>query len=163
MRVYDVEDAPMDRLLLLVPGQTPNLSFVAPVLDLRGERGDFGALQDGFVTTVDGFLVAAAAGRYEFRLLSDDGSTLSLDGQLVVDADGLHSGKLPHDGAIDLTAGEHVLHARHFEYGGDEQLTLEWKPPGAAGFALVPTSALCCQAGEVRVTSPGDKQLIHPL
>jgi len=161
VRVYDV-DGPMDRLLLLVPGQTPNASFVAPVLDLRGERGDFGPIEDTFVTTVEGFLSVPVAGRHEFRLTSDDGSTLSIDWHVVVDADGLHSAS-PVDGAMDLAAGDHSLLVRHFEYGGGEQLTLEWKPPGATEFTLVPTSALSCQAGEVRVTSPGTKQLIHPL
>ncbi len=161
VRVYDV-DGPMDRLLLLVPGQTPNVSFVSPVLDLRGERGDFGPIADTFVTTAEGFLTVADAGPYAFRLTSDDGSTLSLDWHVVVDADGLHSAS-PVDGTMELSAGEHALLVRHFEEGGDEQLTLEWMPPGATEFTLVPTSALSCQAGEVRVTSPGIKAAIHPL
>ncbi|MBY8852545.1 hypothetical protein K7G98_31675, partial [Saccharothrix sp. MB29] len=93
---------------------------------------------------------------YTFRVLSDDGSRLSIDGKVVVDHDGLH-GPDPKDGAVTLTTGYHSLFVEHFERDGGQQLTLQWKPPGATGFSLVPNSALSTDSGVVRVTAPGRK------
>src|SRR5262249_31287506 len=42
-------------------------------------------------------------------------------------------------------------------------LKLSWKKPGASSFEIVPSSALSCHAGEVRVTAPGPKKVIKPL
>jgi len=162
VRLYDVGEE-LDHIVPLVAGQTPNVDRVAPRLDLRGERGDFAPLEDQFLTSVSGFLRVEQPGRYVFRLVSDDGSQLSLGGRTLIDHDGLHSAEPPRDAAAELSAGSYPFTAQHFEYGGGEQLTLLWKPPGAAAFEVVPAEALSCAAGEVRVTSPGLKKVIRPL
>ena len=60
---------------------------------------------------------------------------------MVIDHDGLH-GDTAKDGSVTLTAGiEHDLRIDYFEAGGGELLTLQWMPPGATTFAVVPTSA----------------------
>ena len=93
-----------------------------------------------------------------FRLTSDDGSRLTIDDQVVVDHDGLH-GDTAKEGSVTLTAGTvHDLRLDYFEAGGGERLTLEWMPPGATTFTVVPTSALSTEAGVTRVTAPGFKQ-----
>ena len=157
VRVYQI-GASMAQLRKLVPGQTPNWSHVIPVLDLRTERGDFGKATDMFVTHVDGFLEIPAEGTYAFQLISDDGSRLFIDDKVVVDHDGLH-GSTAMEGEVALTKGRHKLFVEHFENGGGEQLTLNWRPPGAEDFTLVPNAVLRAPKGEVRVTSPGNKQL----
>ncbi len=43
-----------------------------------------------FAVRFDGFLPIEGAGNYSFRLSSDDGSRLSIDGEKVVDNDGVH-------------------------------------------------------------------------
>ncbi len=157
VRVYQIGES-MARLRTLVPGQTPNWSHVLPVLDLRTERGDFGKATDAFITHVDGFLEIPEDGSYEFQLISDDGSKLFLDDTVVVDHDGLH-GSTAMEGTVELTKGRHKLFVEHFENGGGEQLTLNWRPPGAEAFVLVPNDVLRAPKGEVRVTSPGNKKL----
>lgn len=162
LRFYFVGE-PMDKLYPLVSGQTPNVSLVLPALDLMSDKDDRAeGMQYTFTTVADGFLVVETPGTYALRLLSDDGSTLSLDGKVVIDHDGLHAMK-PMEAEVELAAGEHPLLVRHFQSYGGWGLRLEWKPPGATGFSVVPSSALACQAGEVRVTSPGPKKIIRPL
>ena len=157
VRIYQIGES-MAQLRKLVPGQTPNWSHVIPVLDLRTERGDFGEATDEFITHVDGFLEIPADGTYEFQLISDDGSRLFINDKVVVDHDGLH-GSTEMEGKVELTKGRHKLFVEHFENGGGEQLTLNWRPPGAEAFALVPNESLRAPKGEVRVTSPGNKKI----
>src|SRR5687768_16406069 len=153
LRTYDI-GLPMSRVCELKPGQTPNVDKLMPTVDWSGDQ--FG-LEDDFVTHALANLTAPAAGTYTFRLTSDDGSKLWIGDTLVVDHDGTH-GAEPKDGTIDLTAGVHALRVEHFERAGGQQLTLAWRPPGADGFAVVPTSALSTDAGVVRVTAPGRKE-----
>src|SRR5262249_1183838 len=56
------------------------------------------------------------------------------------------------------TAGAHPLRIDHFDGEFGQALKLEWQPPGADGFTLVPTSALSTDADVTRVTSPGRKE-----
>ncbi len=151
---------PMERILPLMGGQTPNVARRLDVLDL--EDADLGGIEDTFLTHVEGWLVVPVAGRYTLRLASDDGSKLSLDGQVVIDHDGLH-GPTSKDVELDLRAGSHPLEIWHFEAYGGWLLRLAWKRPGAEAFEVVPKEALECTAGVVRVTAPGRKRVIRPL
>ncbi|MEY4774004.1 MAG: hypothetical protein RIT40_1039, partial [Planctomycetota bacterium] len=159
LRAYAIGE-PMDQLLPLVAGQTPNVSRVIPTLDL--EDAELGGLEDVFLTEVEGWLVVPEAGEYTLRLISDDGSELSLDGKLLIDHDGLH-GPQPKDARITLSQGEHSLRIRHFETYGGWALKLQWKRPGADSFEIVPSTALACVKGDVKVTAPGFKRVIRPL
>ena len=159
LRVYFVGE-PMDELLPLVGGQTPNVSRVVPVLDL--DEADLGGIEDTFVAEVDGWLVVPEDGEYELRLVSDDGAELFLDGSGAIDHDGLH-GPLPKDARLRLGKGSHPLKIRHFECYGGWALKLLWKRPGAADFEIVPSSALECVKGDVKVTAPGVKRVVRPL
>ncbi len=165
LRLWSIEGG-LEQLSPLVPGQTPNVSKVVPQLDLDGARDDF-ALPGGgddarFLTLASGFLDASVDGVYGFRLISDDGSRLWLGGVQLIDHDGLHSATAL-DGWALLGAGRYAFNVEHFENGGDEVLALQWRPPGAARFDVVPGSALSCTADEVRVTSPGPKAVVRPL
>ncbi|RSS40027.1 RICIN domain-containing protein [Streptomyces sp. WAC08241] len=154
LRVFDVQ-IPLNNLCVLKPGQTPNIDKLMPVVDWSTST-DFG-LETHFVTHVVGNLVVPQAGSYTLRLASDDGSRLLIDDRVVIDHDGLH-GPDPKDATVNLTAGAHALRIEHFERDGGQQITLSWKPPGAAGFAVVPNSALSTDADVVRVTAPGRKE-----
>lgn len=118
---------------------------------------DFG-FEDNFVSQVLGNITTTQAGSYTFRLSSDDGSKLSIDNAVVINHDGLHGATPPKEGTVTLTAGLHALRIDHFERGGGQQITLEWKTPGSSTFAVVPNSALSTDAGVVRVTAPGRKE-----
>ncbi|MGW8949582.1 family 16 glycoside hydrolase [Streptomyces sp. NPDC055709] len=154
LRVFDVQ-APLSEICDLKPGQTPNVDRLMPTIDWSSDA-DFG-VGDHFVSQVSGNITVPQDGAYAFRLTSDDGSRLLLDGKPVIDHDGLH-GAEPKDGTVELTAGHHSLRIDHFDRTGGQQITLAWKPPGAADFAVVPNSALSTDAGVVRVTAPGRKE-----
>ncbi|MDA4892186.1 DUF1080 domain-containing protein [Streptomyces sp. MS2A] len=155
LRVFDVQ-TPLDELCTLKPGQTPNHDKLMPTVDWS-TTADFGGIADNFVSEASGYLVAPRDGTYVFRLVSDDGSRLALDGSTVIDHDGLH-GAEPKDGTVELTAGAHPLRIEHFDRGGGQQLQLSWMPPGESAFTVVPTEALNTDAGVVRVTAPGRKE-----
>jgi cytochrome c len=159
MRVYWIGTS-MDRIPRLLAGQTPNYSVVIPQVDLSGAKA-FGTEPDHFYVHITGFLHAPTAGEYTFRLTSDDGSKLRINGRVVIDHDGLH-GAVPMLGNVTLAAGEHPIEIEYFENTVDEMLKLEWRPPGASQFEVVPTLALSTPAGEVRVTSPGRKAIFDP-
>ncbi|MEV6304336.1 family 16 glycoside hydrolase [Actinoplanes sp. NPDC051861] len=154
LRTFDLQTS-RDSICTLKPGQTPNIDKRMPVINWT-TAADFG-LEDRFQSEVTGNLNISAAGTHQFRLTSDDGSRLVIDSALVIDHDGAH-GATAKEGAVNLSAGYHSLRLDYFERGGGQQLTLEWRPPGASAFAVVPESALSTDAGVVRVTAPGRKE-----
>ncbi|MFC7549552.1 RICIN domain-containing protein [Plantactinospora sp. GCM10030261] len=154
LRVYDVQ-VPLTELCTVKPGQTPNVDKLMSTVNWTS-AADFG-FEDRFLAHVLGNVNIATAGSHAFRLTSDDGSRLLIDNSLVINHDGLH-GPTGKEGAVDLGTGYHALRIEHFERDGGQQLTLEWKPPGATAFSVVPNSVLSTDAGVVRVTAPGRKE-----
>ncbi len=161
LRVYAL-DQPIARLTKLVPGQTANVNRLIKTIDLDEDRGDFGPLRDNYLAEITGFLVVERAGAYRFRLTCDDGARFALDDATVVDFDGIHRPG-SRDGKVELSAGMHRLRLDFFEAWGEAALKLEWAPPGAAAFTVVPESAFLTQKGETRVTSPGPKRTLAAL
>ncbi|MFG1893641.1 ricin-type beta-trefoil lectin domain protein [Micromonospora zamorensis] len=155
LRVFDVQ-VPLSTLCTLKPAQTPNVDKLMSTINWTS-AADFG-FEDNFVSQVLGNITTTQAGSYTFRLSSDDGSKLAIDNTVVIDHDGLHGATPPKEGTVTLTAGLHPLRIDHFERGGGQQITLEWKTPGSSSFVVVPNSALSTDAGVVRVTAPGRKE-----
>ncbi len=155
LRVFDLQ-TPQTRLCVPAAGQTPNVDKLLPTIDWTS--ADVFGVEDYFAAQVTANLTAPTAGEYAFRLISDDGSRLSVDGAVVIDHDGLHSASPPKDGTVTLTQGVHPLRIDHFENRVDQQLTLQWRPPGASEFVVVPGSALSTDAGAARPTAPGKKE-----
>src|SRR3954451_1761327 len=153
LRTYQFANGPT-KTCVLKSGQTPNVDKLMPNINWTTEA-EFGA-NDNFQSTVLANLNAATAGSYAFRITSDDGSKLSIDGAVVIDHDGLH-GDTSKEGTVTLTAGTHALRIDYIEAGGGQVLKLEWKAPGASAYAVIPNSVLSTEAGVVRVTAPGYK------
>lgn len=84
---------------------------------------------DGFGLVFTGFLKVPAEGQYRFRLLSDDGSRLDVDGRTVVLNDSTH-GVAEASGAVRLSEGRHSVRLEYFEARGGEFLRLDWEGPG---------------------------------
>lgn len=156
LRVYEI-GRPMERLVELVPDQTPSADILIDSVDLDAPE-DFGGFGDFFHAEVIGSLWIEEAGRYAFALESDDGSRLTIDGGLVADNDGIHP-PARVEGAMELAAGAHPFVIEHFENQGGEVLRLLWRPPGGE-WDLVPASALITRAGVTRVVSPGPKRVM---
>lgn len=91
-------------------------------LDARNRDDNFGFR---FTTTLE----VATPGTYTFYTTSDDGSRLRVNGQTVVDNDGLH-GSIERSGSLALAAGNHVIQVDYFENGGGENLSVSYEGPG---------------------------------
>ncbi|QFU90598.1 family 16 glycoside hydrolase [Amycolatopsis sp. YIM 10] len=154
LRVYDVQVG-LSKLCTLKAGQTPNVDKLMPVIDWSTTE-NFG-IADNFVSEVTANLDVPSDGTYKFRLTSDDGSRLRIGDNVVIDHDGLHE-PTAKEGSADLTAGYQPLRIDHFDASYDQVVKLEWQPPGATGFTVVPNSVLSTDADVVRVTAPGRKE-----
>ena len=97
--------------------------------------------QDNFGLVFSGYIRVEQAGTYTFFVGSDDGSQLYVDGELVVDNDGLH-GPVAVGGNIGLEPGLHRLVVAYFERSGGEMLEVKYKGPGV-GKQSLPASVLC--------------------
>ena len=81
-----------------------------------------------FAIDYQGRIMLPQAGTYTFRLISDDGSKLFIDGELVIDNDGIH-GPGNIDGEATLAAGIHDVRVQYFQGPREEvALVLEWGP-----------------------------------
>jgi alpha-L-fucosidase len=88
-----------------------------------------------------GYINVPADDVYHFALASDDGSRLTIDGNVVVDNDGLHS-MLRKDGFAPLARGLHRITIEWFNKTGGADLSLEWAALGKPMAEIAP-SALC--------------------
>lgn len=90
--------------------------------------------RENYGAVYSGILKVPAHGAYNFHLASDDGSALWLDGQKVVDNDGLHNAKTKQHGSVELKAGNHAFELRYFQGGADMALSLAWDGPQSTGY-----------------------------
>lgn len=92
-----------------------------------------------FAARFSGYIRIPVSGRYDFRLRSDDGSVLWIDGERLVDCDGLH-GARDAVGSRWFESGDYPVVVGYFDNGGSNELTLYWTGPGIAE-SPVPSSA----------------------
>lgn len=88
-----------------------------------------GGPADRFAAEYSGSFTVETAGTYTFYLTSDDGSRLSIDGQRIINHDGLHEAQT-RTASITLDAGTHTLNAQYFEKTGGATMQLDWAGPG---------------------------------
>jgi hypothetical protein len=121
-----------------------------------------------------GYLFIQTAGSYFFYLNSDDGSRLFIDGNMVVDFDGVHGRSAANERfgirsatAIPLSAGPHEIRARFFEYVSGQSLSVAYQGADTGnGKLLIPTAALTSGEGSgstntppvISITSPQNQQ-----
>ena len=83
-----------------------------------------------FALDYRGSFAVPAPGTYRFRLSSDDGSRLLIDGRQVIDNDGIHGGNAV-EGEAQLDEGVHAIEVQYFQGPRYEvELVLEWAQPG---------------------------------
>ena len=127
LRIFNVNTA-LQKLCTLKPGQTPNVDVLRPTIDWT-TAADWESYTTNYLAQVVADLDIAQAGAYTFRLLSDDGSQLWIDGQQVIDHDGVH-GATTKDGDVTLTAGSHALEVRYFQVDRRSPAPAAVAPPG---------------------------------
>ncbi len=91
-----------------------------------------------FAIRYRGKFTVAAAGSYRFRLVSDDGSMLYIDGRLIINNDGQHP-PFSRGGSLTLETGEHSLFVNYYQ-GPRETIALQLfvTPPNGAERLLGP-------------------------
>jgi hypothetical protein len=113
-----------------------NYSISTKVLDIPRQPmsvGFFGIpkgfVLEWFAIKFTGSFNAKTSGDYGFRLVSDDGSKLLIDGKKIIDNDGKHSEKSV-SGNVTLTRGQHSIEVDYFQ-GPKYELALQlfWTPP----------------------------------
>jgi hypothetical protein len=126
-------------LAYVIPADTttmPNFASLVPFAQLHTDRFDVASqpFQSGFPGALDGqvenFAIrytgkfqVPAEGSYTFKLVSDDGAVLFVDGTKVVDNDGVHTSKTV-TGEARLKAGSHDLRLDYFQAKGPVALQL---------------------------------------
>lgn len=155
-RIYQVQ-GDIKAIPTLEANQTPNVDELRPTIDFAAAA--FPALAAPIVAKVQAYLDIATRGSYEFRLTSDDGSRLRIDDILLIDHDGRHGATSKTSNSTSFDTGRHNLLVEYFDSGGNRRLTLEWKPPGATAFTVIPATSLSTEFDPTRVTSPGVKAI----
>ncbi len=103
------------------------------LLSVKGQVNQYGVRFDGLVK-ID------TAGTYQFYVLSNDGSRLTVAGEVVVDNDGRH-GAIEKQGSVTLQPGYQALTLDYFQNGGSEALKVYWSGPGFSR-QLIPDGVL---------------------
>lgn len=155
--------------------EQPIRASIVPQVHVRSSR-DFGDVTERFALLLKGNLRIPKTASYSFRLVSDDGSRLYIDGKVAIDHWGFH-GPDPKDGEVYLEAGDHPIEIEFFQSGGRGLLSLQWFNTEKGKFELVPEEMLFVSPndyletkkyipeGELAKNIPGDGQWlagVHP-
>ena len=115
---------------------TPLRTGIATALDLTPPHR-----KEDYALRFSGYLLADKAGLYSFQVASDDGSTVSIGNDVVVDARSARGGG-PKNGAIGLAAGWQRFAVAYHQRGGGQFLRIQWRTPGATAPVAIPATAL---------------------
>ncbi|MEM8685562.1 MAG: PA14 domain-containing protein, partial [Pseudomonadota bacterium] len=121
----------------------PTHEEVVSDINYRNSRESFweGGDTDTFGARITGHVDVEEGGSFKFFLGGDDGVVLLINGEEVIDNDGLH-GYRTRTGEIELEPGTHHIEVRYFENYGHAGLKLEWDGPGTDGRELVTSPEL---------------------
>jgi hexosaminidase len=110
---------------------TVNLDDLEPKTNgwIKSITFPFEELPEAFGLIFRGFIKVSKTGVYTFTLLSNDGSCLFINEQLIVDNDGWH-GAQERYGQIALKAGLHPIRVSYFQVGGGKALQIFVEGPG---------------------------------
>lgn len=137
----------------LKPGaiELPNFKRLKPVgkiyttslnITPRGFQTGFPGLTgrfEWFAIDYTGRFWVEQEGDYTFRLISDDGSKLYIDGKRLADNDGIHP-PAKVDGSAELTRGVHTIRISYFQGPRyDVALILQVNAPGGNGWRVFDT------------------------
>lgn len=104
---------------------------VMPAFDISAAKA-----ANHFGYEFDCWFYAPESDVYDFRLSSDDGAVITVDGEVVVDIDGSHS--LRHkSGAIRLEKGYHEFELRYFDDSAGQELSIDVLSRRISGFSDV--------------------------
>lgn len=111
--------------LSMFDGLAARSSGTSDLMDIKGhskQQSDYGLIYTAHFTV-------PAAGTYVFLLTSDDGSKLTIDGDVRIINDGLHADETVTD-TIALEAGDHEAVIHYFQGSGGASLRLDYTGEG---------------------------------
>ena len=102
--------------------------------------------QSRYISVYDGFLECPKAGVYKFATMSDDGSFMLVDGELVAEwpGQGHNIDESRHgekNGQRNLAAGRHAFRYVGLAFDGGRRMAAVWMTPGGAAWQIIPPSA----------------------
>jgi PA14 domain len=109
----------------------------------EGFPGVTANLIEWFAIDFTGKMIITTPGTYHFRLSSDDGSIMYLNGSEAVNNDGWHGVQIKDSQPIELAAGEFPIQVKYFQ-GPKTEIALQmfYKGPGVNEWTIVPQSML---------------------
>lgn len=91
---------------------------------------------------ITGLLNLDTAGTYQLEVTSNDGVRVTLGGEMIYEDPDVHSDWTSEPIDVPVTEpGWYPVEILYFEKQGTSTLIIRWKPPGAADFEAVPTTA----------------------
>ena len=97
---------------------------------------DFLNYQENFIINFKGNLEIKKEGSYDFRLISDDGSLLFIDDNLIIDNSGAHGPQI-RDGEMFLKKGKHPIKVIYNQLDGGAFVSLQWFDRDKESFVLL--------------------------
>jgi len=97
--------------------------------------------QLNFSVEWNGWLRIDRDGQYMFATRSDDGSTIEIDGRVVVDNGGLHAPRR-RSATVAMTTGLHQIRVRFLQATETYEFDASWTPPGEKDESAFPTQQL---------------------
>lgn len=97
--------------------------------------------QHEFSVEWNGWLRIDREGQYTFSTRSDDGSTIEIDGGVVVDNGGVHD-PTTRAATMAMTPGVHQIRVRFLQATDGFQFRTSWTPPGGHDESALPTQQL---------------------
>ncbi len=153
--------------------EQPTQAAIVPAVHVR-EASGFGEVQERIAVIFKGQIDIPKTSSYSFRLYSDDGSYLLIDGNEVIDNGGFH-GNEPKDGELYLNEGKHSFEIDYFQAGGGGALSWQWFNREVGNYELVPAELLSVSSadyvetkefispGELAKMIPGDQNMVAGL
>lgn len=153
----------------------PVLTGIAKAAHLTSEN-EFGGFSSNIFLELRGYITIPETAKYDFRLVSDDGSRLLIDGNILIDNEGMHSSEAK-DGEITLSKGKHDVAIDYYQGGGGASLSLQWAKYGDEEFSIIPENIFSHQKNQQKnavayvpkhkllKSIPGDQQPltgVHP-
>lgn len=89
---------------------------------------NFDDYKNQYAMVFEGTLEAPVNAEYTFYLASDDGGRVSVDGERVVEHDGIHPASVKEK-KKKLTKGEHKVRVEYFQAAGGADLYVGWSGP----------------------------------
>ncbi len=111
-----------------------------------------------FAAKFTGTITVPESGLWTFKLGSDAGARLIIDGTTVIDDDANHSFRFK-PGSINLTSGRHRIEVQYMEIYYSQGLVLTWQSPTAPFEEVIPATAFGATGRQVQIVRWRERSL----